>query len=220
MNNLYKIDLHGKRFSRLTPIRYLHNSIWECLCDCGNKINVTLDRLRSGRVKSCGCLKKEQAGKLNYQHGLAETPTHNSWTCMLRRCRSDYFQRQYYYDRGITVCEEWHNFKNFLDDMGIRPDHTSLERVDCNLGYFKENCIWADDVVQANNKRNNRVLEYGGEKITLSQWARRLGVPRQSLQSRLSRGWSTERIIETPIKGSNGAMAVRVLMNLNSEKGK
>lgn len=91
---------------------------------------------------------------------------------MRRRCSDPYNNRyKYYGGKGIKVCEEWENsFKKFCEDMGDKPSSGhSIERIDINKHYTKENCIWATRVQQARNKSNNVLIEYGGKIITLKE---------------------------------------------------
>lgn len=94
-------------------------------------------------------------GKRNY-HGKSDTPTYRSWSMMRYRCNNmDHPKAKYYILKGITYPPEWEYFENFLKDMGERPDGTSLDRVDSNLSYSKENCRWADIETQTKNKKGH-----------------------------------------------------------------
>ncbi|MEG7359958.1 hypothetical protein [Pseudomonas citronellolis] len=104
-----------------------------------------------------------------------------------------------YHGRGITVCESWMTFANFLTDMGEKPDGTSLDRIDNDAGYFKENCRWATSLEQMNNTRRNSFVEYLGKRQTVSQWAAQLGIPEGTLRSRINRGWSPEDAMQKPV---------------------
>lgn len=97
--------------------------------------------------------------------------------------------------RGITICERWNSFERFFEDMGERPSlkHT-LERLDVNGNYEPGNCVWATALEQGNNKRNNRFIEFGGERLTLAQWGRRLGLSPEGIASRL-RQWPIEQAL-------------------------
>ena len=112
---------------------------------------------------------------------------------MRRRC-SEPTDPDYpnYVERGITVCQQWaKSYEQFAADMGPlpSPEHT-LERRDVNGNYSPDNCYWALRDVQNNNKRNNVVLELDGKRLTLSQWARELGVNYSTLRKRIQMGWS------------------------------
>lgn len=149
------IDERGNIYGRLTVMEHAGinkhgQQLWLCKCSCGNEATVFGGHLRSGDVKSCGCLKVELLTK----HGLSKTRGYKSWVQMLQRCRnpnSPYYER--YGGRGIKVCDEWLDFTKFLEDMGERPANTSLERINNNEGYCLGNCIWAGSSRQSFNQR-------------------------------------------------------------------
>ena len=128
--------------------------IWECTCDCGGIINIRVDALKSGNTSSCGCV----VNPGNTQHGYYGSPTHRSWTSMKNRCtNANYHEFHYYGGRGITVCDRWlESFENFLEDMGERPEGRTLDRIDGDLGYFKENCRWATLQEQSQNRKSRK----------------------------------------------------------------
>jgi hypothetical protein len=95
-----------------------------------------------------------------------------------------------YGGRGITVSLEWSDFSRFLADMGARPKGHQLDRIDNNGPYSRENCRWAPQKTNLNNKRSNRVIEHDGERLTIAQWSDRLGINYRTLNNRINRGWS------------------------------
>ena len=149
------IDLTGQRFGRLVavdraPKRGRH-LCWNCVCDCGNTNVASTCDLRTGNSKSCGCGNKEACST----HGMTGTPEHQAWTGMKQRCTNE---KSLAYDnyggRGIFVCDEWLNsFEKFYEDMGSRTDGMSLDRIDTNDGYYKDNCRWATGSTQIINQR-------------------------------------------------------------------
>lgn len=131
---------------------------FKCKCDCGNIIDVCATSLKTGHTKSCGCLQKEVVARLNTKHGMSATKTYITWEAMIRRCYSEKSARyKYYGGRGITVCQEWRDsFETFYNDMGKRPENQTIDRINNDLGYFKENCQWATSMEQSHNRRLSR----------------------------------------------------------------
>lgn len=164
------IDLTNHKFFRLTVVseapKIKGKRAWLCKCDCGQSRVILQDSICNGNTKSCGCLMKETSakscaitGKKNEIHGMEGTPTYRSWRSMMNRCynlRTDNYK--YYGRRGIYVCLYWHEFKNFFLDMGVRPEGTSLDRINNNSIYEKSNCKWSTYKEQANNRRNNCLI--------------------------------------------------------------
>lgn len=131
-------------------------------------------------------------------HGKSYTAFYKVWSGMVARCRNPQHQAyKNYGGRGITVCERWLRFENFLADMGDRPAGMTLDRIDNDGPYNKENCRWASWETQQNNSRNNRVIEYMGDRKTLIQWARELKLGSQLLRQRIDAGWSLSRAFST-----------------------
>jgi hypothetical protein len=131
---------------------------------------------------------------------MSHTHVYAVWQAMLQRCENPNAQVwENYGARGISVCAEWHKFERFFADMGDRPKGYSLERVDNDGNYCKENCEWVKVKRQANNTRRNRILEFNGEKRTLAGWAEWAGLTWYTLRARLDvYGWSLERALTTP----------------------
>lgn len=131
-----------------------------------------------------------------------KTPTLRSWDGMLQRCTNQRDPRyKDYGGRGITVCERWLKFENFLADMGERPAETSIDRVDNSGNYTPDNCRWATRVQQQNNMRRNHLVTFEGETHTVAEWVRIKAIKHATLWARLKRGWSIRRALETPIQG-------------------
>ena len=130
---------------------------------------------------------------------MHRTPTHNSWVQMRARCNSTtHHAYARYGGRGITVCERWEDFRNFLEDMGERPTGTTLDRMDNDADYRPGNCRWATKKEQSNNTATNHLLHFDGKSLTIAQWSRELGVDHALIRKRLSHNWSTERALTTP----------------------
>lgn len=176
------IDLTGKRFGKLTVICRVENNKhgqpqWRCHCDCGKETIVVGQKLRKGITKSCGCLVYEQKTRLT--HGMTGTVLHNRWLNMKSRCFNPHNKRyERYGGRGITICDEWLDFKNFYNWSVANgfSEELSLDRIDNDKGYCPDNCRWATPRQQANNTARNVKIEYMGKVKTLSQWCRDLGL--------------------------------------------
>lgn len=158
-------DITGNRYGRLVAVRVSgkskHNQrIWECRCDCGKTHYTLLQSLSQGLTKSCGCLndevrKQSMVGNQKAKtHGLSKHPLYDTWSTMKQRCTNPNNAKYYLYGgRGISFDHSWNSFENFLNDMGERPEGTTLDRLDNSLGYCKENCRWATPSDQNRNRR-------------------------------------------------------------------
>ena len=119
------------------------------------------------------------------EHGMSHTTEHRAWSHMMDRCYKTHVDRYPNYGgRGISVCARWHDFANFLADMGYCPEGFSLDRSDNDGDYTPENCRWADVETQMNNTTRNVFFEWQGERLTVAQWARRLGVDYHTMYKR------------------------------------
>lgn len=133
---------------------------------------------------------------MNHKHGMCGTPTWQSWQMMRRRCAGyTPTHKERYTDRGITVCERWQDFANFLADLGERPDGKTLDRIDNNLGYSPENCRWATSQEQRLNKSNTRWLTLNGVTKCARQWAKDLGLSQMTVLKRIKAGWPMEEVL-------------------------
>lgn len=146
----------GDTFGRLEIIcayREKRKKAWWHLvkCTCGKEALVNGGEMSRGRTVSCGCLRKE----LKTTHGLTNSDEYRVWNGMKQRCQNPKDKAfNNYGGRGIFVCPSWDDFQNFINDMGVKPSSNStIERVDNNKGYNKQNCIWADRSSQSINQR-------------------------------------------------------------------
>lgn len=130
--------------------------------------------------------------KFKPTHGMHGTPTYKTWEAMKTRCTNP-ASKSYaaYGGRGVTVCTRWaSSFADFLADMGIRPEGTTLDRFpNTNGNYEPGNCRWATRVEQQRNTTANRRVTFNGETLTQVEWAQRQGIRQDTLSYRLRRGW-------------------------------
>jgi hypothetical protein len=199
------IPLVGKTFGRLTVVSEMPNNgpkkhMWLCRCECGTEKAIDGEGLRRGRTKSCGCV--TERGRASATHGLSKTNEYHIWIGMRTRCSVPTVDNYKHYGaKGIKVCERWQNsFPNFLADVGPRPSkHHTLDRKDPNGDYEPGNCRWADNITQANNRSDNRMVCYRGETLTLANALRKAGniVGKATARSRLKKGWPMEAALET-----------------------
>jgi hypothetical protein len=197
-------DQTGQRFGRLLVVGYVgknsrHAAIWLCVCDCGEKTNVTTGELRRSPgsagdrtgVRSCGCLQPDRATETHTVHGMHNSAEYRAWSDMRARCsnpNTSEFKR--YGARGISVCAAWQaSFEAFLADVGRRPTAAhSIERIDTNGHYEPSNVKWATKLEQQRNRRCTTFVEFDGQRIPLTQVAEIAGVNRYTARARHRRG--------------------------------
>lgn len=211
-------DISGQTFGQLTAIEYSHTTgkvaFWRCVCACGKEIKVRGTYLRNGNSKSCGHDRYKNAVAASRavctKHGMEGTPTYISWKSMKERCLRAYHKSHARY-KDVEICQEWvDSFESFLADMGERPAGTTIDRKDNSKGYCKENCRWATNKQQARNRTNNRLLEFGGESKTISEWSEITGIPRDTLSFRLKAGWPTETALFKPVRAKSNTTMTTV----------
>ncbi len=191
--------LVGERQGMLTLQEFVGRTekaqpIFRCLCDCGVIKNIPLPDLRPGRSKSCGCFRKAK----HRTHGLRDDPLWQVWNDMLRRCNDpecdDY---KNYGQRGIKVCERWLKVENFVQDMrATHLDGATIERERNEGDYEPGNCVWATRKTQTRNRRNTLRLTFEGSTRPLAEWAEVMGIPYQTLKTRIDRGWAVGRALK------------------------
>jgi hypothetical protein len=163
-----------------------------------------------------------------YGSSVHNTPTYNSWLAMKSRCFNESNNVYHLYGgRGITVCDKWLNFEGFFEDMGYRPEGTTIERINSDRNYEPGNCRWATAQEQANNISTNHRIEYNGQTKTLAEWSRDGSVVNQfALSKRLSRGWTPEQALTLPVgeevnsRASEKSLATRFQPKMIEHNGK
>lgn len=208
-NLIMKIEnLTNQKFNKLLVLRRLPNQgkkvMWECLCDCGNLTSVTTSNLKSGRTKSCGCLRINQIVSRSTTHNQRHTNLYEVWKTIKQRCCNPNSQAYKNYGaRGISICNEWkidfNSFYLWSMSNGYRKGLT-IDRIDFNGNYEPSNCRWVDRLTQANNTRTNVFIEFNNEIHTIAEWSRIYNIKPTVLYCRLRKGWSLEKSVTEPIK--------------------
>lgn len=133
---------------------------------------------------------------------LSYHPLYRTWSSMKSRCLNpNHKDYDHYGGKGVTICERWFRFKNFLEDMGPKPSpkHT-LDRIDSNGCYEPSNCRWASTVVQAQNTSRVKKIEINGEVKCFAEWCRQFQINKHTARQRMRVGWTAEAAITTPVR--------------------
>lgn len=194
---------------------------WNCICECGKETIASGSHLRRGAsggraTRSCGCLVADTNSAVNRRHGMDNSPTYRAWHAMKTRCtnpKTAYYEN--YGGRGITFCDKWKKFIGFLEDMGIRPEGTSLDRRDVNGNYEKDNCKWSTDIEQARNKRTTVYITFNGVKRCVAEWSEITGISGGVIRSRMLYGWPTEHLFDPPGSQGKTSKFPKLQKNLN-----
>lgn len=197
-------NLVGARFGRLLVLKHLGippgkmNRWWRTVCDCGVFKDICAGTLNDGSTQSCGsCVPRIPASRT---HNLSKTSIYKIWTGMLQRCENPKGSAYGRYGAiGIKVCNRWHKFENFLEDMGPRPEGLTLDRRDNKMGYSPDNCRWATPLEQGRNKKTNLEIVFNGKTQCLTAWADEFGINENTLDKRLRLGWTIDRALTTPV---------------------
>lgn len=195
-------QLTGQRFGKLTVIKRAEqnsksgNAMWVCKCDCTNDVTVIGSHLRSGHTTSCGCNRISERSM-----GHSKDRLYRTWMGMHNRCYNHNHDRfKWYGGKGISICDEWHEFISFRAwalSNGY-TDELTIDRIDADRNYCPDNCKWVDMKVQANNRSNNRILQYRDKQYTATQLAEAHGLSPHTVFNRLKLGWDVDQIVETP----------------------
>ena len=197
-------DITEKKFGKLTALSFeyrddKHRHFWKFRCDCGNEIVLRKSSVTSGNTSQCReCSLKERKIKAT-THGMSKTRLYREWSGMLQRCElatSTSYER--YGALGISVCEEWHSFEVFAKwalENGY-SDKLTIDRIDSKGNYEPNNCRWADEITQQNNRTNNTLYEYDGETHTLTEWSRIKGINPKTFCTRWRRGYRGQDLMK------------------------
>lgn len=212
----YKINV-GDKYGRLTILKQLENKngrrVVKCRCECGKIRDFQFSLLAVGHTKSCGCLKKDILKKRNekykkegVRHGMRYTKFYRAWWGIKERCNNKkHTSYKNYGAMGISYNKRWDKFENFMEDMHqgymqhskiYGEENTTLDRIDNNKGYSKENCRWATWMAQQNNRTNNININFMGQVKTLTNWARYFKINASTLSIRLKRMTFAQAVIK------------------------
>lgn len=188
------INLTGRKFHYLTALRIgdrKNNEIrWLCQCECGKETLVSSSSLREEETKSCGCKSIVLMVRHHITHGMTYTRIYRVWRAMVDRCeKPNHKLYPRWGGRGIKICEAWHAFENFHAWAVANGYHEGLtiERKDNNGNYEPDNCKWATQKEQANNRRTNVFIEFQNQRRTLTQWSEYLGIKKSVLRHKLKK---------------------------------
>lgn len=199
----------GEIYNDLTVIKYLRNDKkgfqwWLFKCICGKTREIRSLHVRRNHTKSCGC----RTVRVATTHNMSYDRFYSVWRSMVKRCFNKRHDNNIYRDRGIKPIKRWLKFENFRDDMyksylefaKINGEkNTTLDRINNNKGYTKNNIRWATYKEQANNRRDNNLITFNGVTRTLTQWADSLGMSQAGMFDRIYKlKWSTEKALTTP----------------------
>lgn len=176
-----------------------------CL-NCKQEFHAPRWQVRGCCTRKCAATYTWKTNRAKEMHGHSLTGgapslTYMSWQRMLARC--EYTKNPSYHRygaRGITVCERWHSFVNFLADMGERPAGMQLDRIDNDGNYEPGNCRWVSPKENSRHRSSNVMLTFNGVTQCLSAWAEETGVPQWVISTRRLKGWPTERLLTEPVK--------------------
>lgn len=171
-NTYGKFTVIGRGFSET------RRPVWVCRCVCGKEVLARDRKLltKSYSERSCGC-------DLYGNH-----PLRAMWRTMWQRCTEQSCHKYKDYGaRGISVCERWENFIDFVSDMGQKPPGTSIDRIDNDGNYEPGNCRWASSKIQSRNKRSSVLVSHGGKSQTLADWSDETGISYMALYLRIFR---------------------------------
>lgn len=205
------LEIYGERYGRLVAIARVANrgrrTVWRFLCDCGCEADISLEAVRAGMTRSCGCLLRETTATRSVTHGHSRgrraTRELKSWHHAKARCYNVNDPKfPQYGGRGITMCAEWRNdFGAFIAHMGPAPPRHTIDRIDVNGNYEPGNCRWATSHQQARGRTDNVFVEFEGERMILKDCAGRAGVSYKALHHRF-------RVLGQPLEQAIAALAV------------
>lgn len=204
-------EIIGKKFNRLTILRFSHKDKWndkmfECECECGNKIIAIGSHVKNGKIKSCGCLRRDKAKQT--KHGLCYSRIYRVWAGLKDKCSNkNNINYVYYGARGIKIYKEWNDSFESFYQWAINNGHKeeiltnginkwTIDRIDNNGNYEPSNCRWVDMNQQSKNKRNSILVKFNNEVKTIKEWRICLGYKTNRFEIMYNKLGSIEKVIE------------------------
>lgn len=211
-------DITGRRFGRLLVLTHDHihyfpsgggQHFWKCECDCGKTTVANGSSLRRGVTKSCGCLGRERLAEYRNKHGKWGSKEYWAWALAKNRVTNPRnAQYSNYGGRGIRMSDEWlASFAQFDADMGPCPVGLTLDRIDNDGNYEKNNCRWASYTVQARNTRTTAKITHNGETLSFAEWSEKTGINVNTLRVRYHQGMRPPDLFR-PIKPAHSQSSV------------
>lgn len=186
--------MKGESYNYLKVVEEWRNErsqiICKCKCICGHESIVPLYKLKSNRIKSCGCMRNELISKSKRKHGEWQTLLYSKWSGMKRRCNNKNDSHyESYGGRGIKVCKEWDDYEVFAEwaKMNNYSKNMTIDRIDLDKDYTPDNCRWIPMEEQPKNKRNTVYLIYEGKQKRMVEIAKEIGIRTKTLSSRYYR---------------------------------
>lgn len=199
-----KLNIAGQRYGRLVAISPTKEKTknggykWLFKCDCGNKKIIPANSVRTGLIKSCGCLAKP--------HGCTNTRLFHIWVDMRQRCTNTNHPQYYLWGgKGIKVCEEWQeftNFKEWAEENGYN-NNLSIDRIDGSKGYYPQNCRWATAKEQSRNTSANRIITIDGVTKPLCDWIEISPITLSTFYKRKKKGMTDREALMKPSSSNN-----------------
>lgn len=190
------LEISGKTFGKFTAIRRVDGGVWLCRCVCGSELNIKASDLVGGRRTGCRKCMRHWRKYADRTESVAVMYAQKVWWAMIDRCENPNSRAFHNYGgRGIVVCDRWHDFQLFYQDMWPRPEGLTIERVDNDGPYSPDNCVWATRTEQGRNRRGNFLIEHQGETLTIAGWAERLDIPQGRIWHRINRGASPQSAV-------------------------
>lgn len=200
---MFKHDLTGRTFGLWSVAgfdkKHKGENHWKCVCSCGRERSIPVSHLNNNRTRCCHWCSSRRFVK----HGMTRTRTYISWRNMIVRCENKNAQSYPRYGgAGVSVCERWHDFSNFISDMGICPSGYTIDRINSLGNYEPGNCRWATPKEQALNRKSNIMVEINGITKAVSEHAKEYGIRSNLAYARISKGWDPKAAITTkPYEG-------------------